>query len=269
MESQIRTLTSNLHKCEDALEAQQSENENLKVKASRLEGSRMDGLTLTQLVELENILPTLFISLYFIIYYSSFIIHHSSFIIHHSSFIIHHSSFIIHHSSFIYLFFFFFFFFFDSILHMHHEGLRRVSQLRQEHMQKELEVLRKEKEALQEKQMCIVSFYLKFIFLFLAHSSFFDSKQICTEKPCNCVLLPCRHSSMCSSCCSLLTRCPVSSHSPSLHLPSPPSPLPLLSPRHSPLPSPSSPPLSPPLPSPSPPLPPSPPSLLFFNFIVL
>jgi hypothetical protein len=124
MESQIRTLTSNLHKCEDALSAQQSENESLKEKASRLEGSRMDGMTLVQLVELEN---------------------------------------------------------------MHHEGLRRVSQLRQEHMQKELEVLRKEKEALQEKQLCI----------------------ICAEKPCNCVLLPCRHSSMCSACCALLSKCPI------------------------------------------------------------
>eukprot|EP00026_Physarum_polycephalum_P002314 Phypoly_transcript_02320.p2 GENE.Phypoly_transcript_02320~~Phypoly_transcript_02320.p2 ORF type:complete len:314 (+),score=76.12 Phypoly_transcript_02320:1601-2542(+) len=124
MESQIRTLTSNLHKCEDALSAQQSENEVLRVKASRLDGSHTEGLTLTQLVELEN---------------------------------------------------------------MHHEGLRRVSQLRQEHLQKELEELRKEKDALQEKQMCI----------------------ICTEKPCNCVLLPCRHSSMCSTCCALLTRCPI------------------------------------------------------------
>lgn len=124
MEAQIRTLTTNLHKCEEALHAQKSENESLRTKASRLEGSDMGNLTLQQLVELENV---------------------------------------------------------------HHEGLRRVSQLRQEHMQKELEMLRKEKEALQEKQMCI----------------------ICTEKPCNCVLLPCRHSSMCSSCCALLTRCPI------------------------------------------------------------
>ncbi len=43
---------------------------------------------------------------------------------------------------------------------MHHEGLRRVSQMRQ----RELEMLRKEKEALQEKQMCIVSYYLIFSF---------------------------------------------------------------------------------------------------------
>lgn len=124
LETKLKSLSSDLHKCEEALEVQKVENETLKVKASRLEGSLMDGLSPLQLVELENI---------------------------------------------------------------HHEGLRRVSQLRQEHMQKELELLRKEKEALQEKQMCI----------------------ICTEKPCNCVLLPCRHSSMCSTCCDLLTRCPI------------------------------------------------------------
>ena len=95
MESQIRTLTSNLHKCEDALEAQQSENENLKVKASRLEGSRMDGLTLTQLVELENILATLFFSPVF--HYSLFIIHYPLSIIHYPLSIIHYPLSIIHY----------------------------------------------------------------------------------------------------------------------------------------------------------------------------
>lgn len=124
LESKVKTLSLDLHKVEEALTKQQSENEVLKTKTSRLEGSHMEGLSFAQLVELEN---------------------------------------------------------------LHHEGLRRVSQMRQEHMQKELEVLRREKEALQEKQMCI----------------------ICTEKACNCVLLPCRHSSMCSSCCDLLTRCPI------------------------------------------------------------
>lgn len=98
----MKALSTNLHKCEEELTQQQTENEMLKTKTSRLEGSLMDDLSLTQLLELEN---------------------------------------------------------------LHHEGLRRVSQLRQEHMQKELEVLRKEKEALQEKQMCIVSFY-DFIHLF-------------------------------------------------------------------------------------------------------
>jgi len=124
LESKVKVLSTDLNKCTEALSVQQTENETLKVKASRLEGTHMEDLSLSQLVELEN---------------------------------------------------------------LHHAGLRRVSQMRQEHMQKELEVLRKEKEALQEKQMCI----------------------ICTEKPCNCVLLPCRHSSMCSTCCDLLTRCPI------------------------------------------------------------
>lgn len=124
LESKVKALSLDLHKVEQALTLQQSENEILKTKASRLEGSHMDDLSLAQLIELEN---------------------------------------------------------------LHHEGLRRVSQRRQEHMQKELDFLRREKEALQEKQMCIV----------------------CTERPCNCVLLPCRHSSMCSACCDLLTRCPI------------------------------------------------------------
>lgn len=124
LESKLQSAVTSLSKCKEELTVQQTENATLKAKASRLEGAQMDGLSLLQLVELEN---------------------------------------------------------------MHHEGLRRVSQRRQEHMQNELEVLRKEKDALQEKQMCI----------------------ICTERPCNCVLLPCRHSSMCTNCCDILTRCPI------------------------------------------------------------
>jgi hypothetical protein len=130
MESQIRTLTSNLHRCEDALTAQQTENETLKTKASRLEGSSVDGLSESQLVELENILFV-------------FCRNRS-----------------------------FFFFFFYLFLNMHHEGLRRVSQLRQVHMQKELEVLRKEKEALQEKHLCIVSFFFLYIFIYYYYLKF-------------------------------------------------------------------------------------------------
>jgi hypothetical protein len=69
----------------------------------------------------------------------------------------------------------------DTCLHLHHEGLRRVSQRRQEHMQKELEVLRKEKEALQEKQMCIVSSTIFHPPLFLLIISFHHSNEFLTS----------------------------------------------------------------------------------------
>jgi len=70
---------------------------------------------------------------------------------------------------------------------LHHKGLQRVSNARQEHLQRELQQLRREKEKLQDKGQCI----------------------ICTERPSNCVLMPCRHASMCVVCCKMLTKCPI------------------------------------------------------------
>ncbi|GAM28764.1 hypothetical protein SAMD00019534_119400, partial [Acytostelium subglobosum LB1] len=75
----------------------------------------------------------------------------------------------------------------SNLEEVHQRGIQKLSAIKQEEWKKQLNILKKEKELLQDQNNCI----------------------ICTERPPNTVLMPCRHSSLCSKCSNVLTRCPV------------------------------------------------------------
>eukprot|EP01097_Dermamoeba_algensis_P004262 TRINITY_DN2816_c0_g1_i1.p1 TRINITY_DN2816_c0_g1~~TRINITY_DN2816_c0_g1_i1.p1 ORF type:complete len:807 (-),score=184.57 TRINITY_DN2816_c0_g1_i1:38-2458(-) len=68
-----------------------------------------------------------------------------------------------------------------------HAALKRVNIAKQEQYLQQLEDLKREKEILQEANLCVA----------------------CTDNTINVVLIPCRHRVLCSGCASLLHKCPI------------------------------------------------------------
>jgi len=69
----------------------------------------------------------------------------------------------------------------------HHDGLRRISNVKVALMQRQIDGLKREKEALRDQVLCIV----------------------CADKEISLVLLPCGHRCVCKTCGLILSKCPI------------------------------------------------------------
>eukprot|EP01133_Synstelium_polycarpum_P013224 gene13224-15535_t len=74
-----------------------------------------------------------------------------------------------------------------SLEEVHHRGVKQLSAIKQAEFMKQVATLQREKEHLQDLNTCAV----------------------CTDRPPNIVLLPCRHNVLCSTCSPVLSRCPM------------------------------------------------------------